>query len=114
MQDIHLKKYDDEAESRGYSIAIRGDYRKKPDKVDRIENLSSYAERGLLRFNQAMRHSPDMQELRQQFLGFPDYPHDDGPDAVEGAVYKLNKPRVGKSKGIKSGKIPHNMKRRLN
>lgn len=114
MQDIHLKKYDDEAESRGYSIAIRGDYRKKPDKVDRIENLSSYAERGLLRFNQAMRHSPDMQELRQQFLGFPDYPHDDGPDAVEGAVYKLNKPRIGKSKGIKSGKIPHNMKRRLN
>ena len=114
MQDIHLKNYDEEAERRGYSIAIRGDYRKKPDKVDRIENLSAYAERGLLRFNQARRHSPDMQELRQQFLGFPDYPHDDGPDAVEGAAYKLNKPRLeNRTKGIRSGKHLRNMARRM-
>ena len=113
MQDIHLKKYDEEAEARGYSLAIRGDYRKKPDKVDRIENLSAYAERGLLRFNQARRHSPDMQELRQQFLGFPDYPHDDGPDAVEGAIYKLNKPRLAsRTTGIRSGKYRHNEGRR--
>lgn len=114
MQDIHLAKYDEEAENRDYAIAIRGDYRKKPDKVDRIENLSAYAERGRLRFNQAMRHSPDMIELRQQFLGFPDYEHDDGPDAVEGAAYKLNKPRVkGNGRKIKSGKYQHNNTRRL-
>lgn len=113
IQDIHLSKYDEEAEMRGYSIAIRGDYRKKPDKVERIENLSAYTERGRIRFNRAKKHSPDMQELRQQFLGFPDYPHDDGPDAVEGAVYKLNKPTFKQSKGIRAVKYTTNKKRRL-
>ena len=113
IQDIHLSKYDEEAETRGYSIAIRGDYRKKPDKVERIENLSAYTERGRIRFNRAKKHSPDMQELRQQFLGFPDYPHDDGPDAVEGAVYKLNKPTFKQSKGIRAVKYTTNKKRRL-
>lgn len=46
IQDIHLKKYDEEADRRGYSIAIRGDKRKKPDKTERVEDLSAYAERG--------------------------------------------------------------------
>ena len=82
MQDIHLKKYDEEAELRGYSIGIRGDNRKKPDKTDRIENLSAFTERRMIRFNKALKHSPDMQELRLQFLGFPDAPHDDGRDAT--------------------------------
>lgn len=113
MQDIHLNKYDEEAELTGYNIGIRGDYRKKPDKVDRIENLSGFTERRLIRFNIQKKHSPDMQELRQQFLGFPDLPHDDGPDAVEGAIYKVNRPRVGTQKGIRSGKFKHNRSRSL-
>ena len=68
IQDIHLSKYDEEAETPGYSIAIRGDYRKKPDKVERIENLSAYTERGRIRFNRAKKHSPDMQELQWRGL----------------------------------------------
>lgn len=113
IQDIHLKTYDEEAEKRGYSIAIRGDKRAKPDKMDRIENLSAYAERGLIRFNQEKKYSPDMQELRQQFLGFPDADHDDGPDAVEGAIYKLNKATFKhSSNGIKTVKYQHNNSRR--
>ena len=83
------------------------------EQVERIENLSAYTERGRIRFNRAKKHSPDMQELRQQFLGFPDYPHDDGPDAVEGAVYKLNKPTFKQSKGIRAVKYTTNKKRRL-
>lgn len=112
IQDIHLKKYDEESENRGYSIAIRGDKRKKPDKTERIEDLSAYAERGLIRFNQEEKQSPDMQELRSQFLGFPDYEHDDAPDAVEGAIYKLNKPSLGKKTKVRSGKYKHNSARR--
>lgn len=113
MQDIHLKKYDEEAELRGYSIGIRGDNRKKPDKTDRIENLSAFTERRMIRFNKALKHSPDMQELRLQFLGFPDAPHDDGPDATESAVYKLNKPKIASHrKGIRSGKHIKNLGRR--
>ena len=112
MQDIHLQKYEEEAVNRGFQIAIRADRRKKPDKVERVENLSAYAERGHIRFNKAMRHSPDMQELRQQFLGFPDAPHDDGPDAVEGAIYKLNKPTTGKSGKLRTIKYQRSNKRR--
>ncbi len=112
IQDIHLEKYDEEAEKRGYSIAIRGDRRDKPDKVERIENLSAYAERGRIRFNKALKHSPDMQEIRQQFLGFPDAPHDDGPDAVEGGIYKLNKPGMKQTGGLRSAKYKHNKYRR--
>ena len=41
-----------------------------------------------MRFNEAERASPDMQTLVSQFLAFP-FGHDDGPDAVEGAVYML-------------------------
>lgn len=112
IQDIHLKQYDTESEQRGYSIAIRGDKRKKPEKLERIEDLSAYTERGHLRFNQDEKHSPDMQELRDQFLGFPDAEHDDGPDAVEGAIYKLNKPSLGKKTKARSGKYKHNSARR--
>ena len=112
IQDIHLKKYDEEADLRGYSIAIRGDKRKKPEKTERVEDLSAYAERGLIRFNRAEKHSPDMQEVRNQFLGFPDAEHDDGPDAVEGGVYKLNKPSLGKKTKARSGKYKHNSARR--
>lgn len=112
IQDIHLKQYDTESEQRGYSIAIRGDKRKKPEKLERIEDLSAHTERGHLRFNQDEKHSPDMQELRDQFLGFPDAEHDDGPDAVEGAIYKLNKPSIGKKTTARTGKYKHNSARR--
>ena len=89
-----------------------GDKRNKPDKVERIENLSAFTERGRIRFNKALKHSPDMQELRQQFLGFPDAPHDDGPDAVEGGIYKLNKPGLKQSGGLKTTKYKQNKARR--
>lgn len=112
IQDIHLKQYDEESKIRGYSIGIRGDKRKKPDKTDRIENLSAYAERGQMRFNQDKKQTPDMIELRQQFLGFPDAEHDDGPDAVEGAVYKLNTPSMYDGGGIATTRYIHSNARR--
>jgi phage terminase large subunit-like protein len=111
MQDIHLQKYDAESEKRGYAIAIRGDKRKKPEKAERIEDLSAYAERGLIRWNIEEKQSPDMQEARNQFLGFPDT-HDDAPDAAEGAIYKLNKSGSGENKQARSGKYKHNSSRR--
>ncbi len=98
MQDTILDEYYEEGERRGKMLKIRGDYRKKPDKTDRIEDLDAFTERGLIRFNIAEKHSPDMIELRDQFLGFPDMEHDDGPDAVEGAVYMLNQ-RTGGGRG---------------
>lgn len=90
IQDMMLEEYWREGEERGTMLRIRGDKRHKPDKEVRIENLTPFAEQGFIRFNQEEKHSPDMQELRNQFLGFPDAEHDDGPDAVEGGIYILN------------------------
>ncbi|MBS4057765.1 MAG: hypothetical protein KGZ82_10655 [Bacteroidales bacterium] len=115
IQDLMLEEYWREGERRGKFLRIRGDHRKKPDKEARIENLSPFTEQGFVRFNKDLKHSPDMQQLREQFTGFPDAQHDDGPDAVEGAVYLLNQ-RGGEKRGGKSGKIvtgkPVNSRRR--
>jgi predicted phage terminase large subunit-like protein len=90
IQDLMLEEYWREGEERGKTLRIRGDSRKKPDKEGRIENLTPFTEQGFIRFNQDEKQSPDMQELRNQFLAFPDGEHDDGPDSVEGGVYLLN------------------------
>ena len=66
MQDLLLDEFKKEGESRGYHIAITGDKRKKNDKFARIEGISPLFERG-------------------------SKVHDDGPDALEGAIFLLNK-----------------------
>jgi predicted phage terminase large subunit-like protein len=88
MQDLILDEFTTEGDARQQQLPIRGDMRAKPDKFTRVENLSPLFERGLIRFNEDERQSPDMQTLVSQFLAFP-FAHDDGPDATEGGVYKL-------------------------
>lgn len=105
LQDLLLDEFNLVGEQMGYSVPIRPDKRGKPDKYTRIENLSPLFERGLIGFNEQERSSPDMQTLIQQLLAFP-YGHDDGPDALEGAVYLLQgrerssnfRPRSGRYK----------------
>ncbi len=111
MQDILLDEYDIQAGKTGHHIGIVGDHRKKPDKIDRIEALSALTERRQIRFNIKEKNSADMQEIRNQFLGFPDYKHDDGPDAVEGGVYILNK-KKGVGKEARTGSYRQNQSRR--
>ena len=112
IQDLMLKQYETEGLERGYFIAIRGDFRSKPDKTSRIEDLTAHTEMQHIRFNQAEKHNPDMIELRNQFLGFPDAAHDDGPDSVEGAIYKLNKPVLKNKSAAKVGRYKKNSSRR--
>ncbi len=103
LQDLLLDEYQAEGNVRNYQLPIRPDKRSKPDKYTRIENLEPLWQRGNLRFNEAERKSVDMLTLRDQFLAFPTG-HDDGPDAVEGAVSLLQrggrsadfKPRLGR------------------
>jgi predicted phage terminase large subunit-like protein len=90
QEDLFMNEYYSEGERRGEQLRIRGDHRKKPDKFGRVEDLSPLAEVGYLRFNKKMQKNPDMITLRDQFLAFPNG-HDDGPDAVEGGIYMLNK-----------------------
>lgn len=90
IQDQFLDDYEAEGVERGYQLPIRPDKRKKPDKFGRVENLSPLFERHFVRFNQAEKKNPDMRTLVDQFLAFP-YGPDDGPDATEGGIFKLNR-----------------------
>jgi predicted phage terminase large subunit-like protein len=110
IQDIMLEEYDEEGEQRGYQLRIRKDTRAKPDKFGRIEDLEPLMARGLVRFNAKLKKSADMQTLKDQFLAFPNG-HDDGPDAVEGAIYKLGKKTKQSKTTSRMGKYARNSKR---
>ncbi len=90
IQDLILEDYVTESVTRGYMLPIRGDDRKKPDKYGRIEGMTPLYERGLIWFNEAIRNTVDFRNFKDQLIGFP-ASHDDGPDAQEGAIYKINK-----------------------
>ena len=109
IQDDFLNDYDTAGEQYGFAFPIRSDTRQKPQKEGRIESLSALFERGLVRFNEKYRKSYDMQTLIDQFLGFPNG-HDDGPDAVEGAIFKLNEMSRQGSKKARMGKYKRSTK----
>lgn len=93
MQDVLIKEISDAGKRNGRAIPIRGDTRRKPDKYMRIESLLEPLNRnGELYLNEAERHNPHMMRLAEQFCAFAagGSAHDDGPDAVEGAVWIIN------------------------
>jgi predicted phage terminase large subunit-like protein len=90
QEELFMAEYKSVGSTKRVQLRIRPDKRKKGDKFGRIEDLSPIAESGCLRFNKRLQKDPDMIALRDQFLAFPNG-HDDGPDAVEGAIHKLNK-----------------------
>ena len=102
LQDLLMKDFDQEAESRDYSVPVRKDMRSKPDKATRIENLTPYFERGKVTINKALQGSPDCDEFIDQLMGFP-FGHDDGPDALEGAIFKGSKRADGSTFKPRSG-----------
>lgn len=92
-QDLLLSDFDKAAKEKGFPIGIRGDLRAKPDKFARIEAMSAIFERGHVFINTEEKDSPDMVRLVEQFLLLErgSRAPDDAPDAVEGAIYLLNK-----------------------
>lgn len=93
MQDVLVKEVSDAGLKNGKTIPVKGDTRKKPDKFMRIESLLEPLNRnGQLYLNEQERHNPHMDRLAEQFMNFApgSRAHDDGPDAVEGAVWLLN------------------------
>lgn len=102
-QDILVKpEFEKEGDLRKSYMPIRYDTASKPGKIPRIENMSPYFERGLVGFDEYQRKNPDFRRLIDQLKAFPTG-HDDGPDALEGAITKGNrlsakqkfKPRMG-------------------
>lgn len=93
MQDTILDEFEREGAQRGYIVPVMPDKRKKPDKFARIEAVSPLWERGLVWYNEKLRNDADMRTGIEQTLAFErgSRAHDDGPDADEGAIYKLQK-----------------------
>lgn len=108
MQDTALDEFQTEGELRGYQLPIMPDYRKKPDKLQRIESVAPFWERGQVFYNEALKDTDDMQVGIEQTLSLEhgSRAHDDAPDADEGAIYILQKqgrlkafkPRIGMRK----------------
>ena len=112
LQDL---LFDDEfrrqGDDKGLQLPIRQDKRAKPDKFTRIENLTPLFERGQVVFSENQRGNHDMQTLIQQILAFPTG-HDDGPDALEGAISLLQTYHRPANFQSRSGRYHFNSSRR--
>jgi predicted phage terminase large subunit-like protein len=93
IQDLILDEFKKTGAETGFQIPIRGDNRKKPDKFARIEALQPLFERNLIILNRDEKNMPGMINLTEQLLSFErgSRTHDDAPDALEGAIYLLNR-----------------------
>ena len=97
IQDTILKEFYKEGVKRGKVIPIKGDDRKKDHKIVRIEAaLEPLNRNGKLILNEAEKENKHMMRLEEQFLALEpgSKAHDDGPDAVEGAVNILNRKKA--------------------
>jgi nucleosome binding factor SPN SPT16 subunit len=56
----------------------------------------------LIVINEKLRKSKDYQNFKEQLLGFPNA-HDDAPDALEGAIFKLRESQRRNSNTPKTG-----------
>jgi predicted phage terminase large subunit-like protein len=90
--DEFVNDFDLVGDQKGWYIPVIPDKRSKAGKHDRIEGMSGYFERGNVWFNKAIENSTDCKELVDQLLTFQkgSGAHDDAPDALHGAISKLN------------------------
>jgi predicted phage terminase large subunit-like protein len=83
FQRLLLKEFDRIGVERGQFLPLRG-VTHRIAKETRVAGLSPLLERGKIRF---IRGHSDQELLVEQLLYFPSRTlHDDGPDALEGAV----------------------------
>ncbi len=90
--DEFVNDFDAEGDQRGYYIPVKADKQPKGDKYERIEATQPFFERRNVWLNIDERESADQVELVDQYLAFEKGSGTmvDGPDAVEGALSKLN------------------------
>ena len=103
IQELLLTEFYKEGCIRGSQMAITPDKRRKPDKFSRIEALQPLFERGFVVMSEAERDTPGMAVLIEQLLSIDrgSKVHDDAPDALEGAIYKLNHGSMGDASGMR-------------
>ena len=112
MQDTLLDEFTAEGKKRKYQLPIQGDYRKKPDKGQRIEAIHPLWVRKFVWYNIDEKDDPDQQKSIQQLMAFGpgQTADDDGPDADEGAIFLLQRmSRVtGFTPYVGSNELPQN------
>lgn len=93
MQDLMLDEFAKAGERCGRQIPISADKRQKGDKFARIEAMQPLFERGFVVLDEKERDAPGMKVLEEQLLMFAhgSRAHDDAPDAVESAIWMLNR-----------------------
>lgn len=93
MQDLLLDEFKKEGAAVGFQIPIIGDKRQKGDKFARIEAMQPLWERGLVIISDKIQDEPGTIVLINQMLSFQkgSRAHDDAPDAVESAIWQLNR-----------------------
>lgn len=95
-------------------LGVTPDDREKPEKFFRIEaNLQPLNKNSLLIFNEDEKNDPHMKRMVAQFKSVsPNSKTMDGPDAVEGAVFKIKeKVALYAATAVKAFKKPTNKKR---
>lgn len=115
IQDLIFDEFVREGVQRGYQLPLRKDNRSKPDKFARIEALSPLFERGFVKINRDLKNTEDCKQLVDQLLSFEkgSRVHDDGPDALEGAIFILNQRTKRRADAVRSGKYLKSDKRRM-
>ena len=108
QEEVHKKELERVEEEKGRALRLQYDRRKKADKFERIETMQPLFQRGLIIFNLDEKDTTGMKLLRSQLLAIEKGSriNDDGPDALEGAVWIADKyntrdghrPRGGKFK----------------
>lgn len=88
------------ADEYGFTLPIREDKRKKPDKFFRIEGtLEPLSRMGNLIFNKKEKENPHMKIMEDQMLSVSENATVlDGPDMLEGGVWLLNNKQIRKNK----------------
>lgn len=101
----------------GITLPLRADERVKPEKFYRIESLLEPLNRNeKLWFNEDLKVSEHQKAMEAQFMALSptSRAHDDGPDAVEGAVFVINDKTindVGKVESVRNYMNKANNKR---
>lgn len=92
IQGELFKHFDEEAEKRKYHVPISGDDRKKPEKLQRICMNSPLWQKRHIQIDEEIENQKDTKLLISQYMGIGKGSRmaDDGPDAVEGAIFQAD------------------------
>jgi hypothetical protein len=112
FQQVFKPLFFEKSKQFGRMVSIIPDGRRKPEKYTRIEGtLEPINRMGLLIFNEAEKETDHMKLLVSQLKSVSAMSKTmDGPDALEGAVVKINE-RISTSTGINTFARPTNPKR---